>query len=119
MIVMRTSPIDKVPPSSSGLRPGSGKDKGFIGDMTNIMSGIMGSRQKLTDKAIPSMQGQKKKAKHTFWEQIGPTGGGPQVPEVIPSYNGDVTAAIWRGQVNFTYYYLIVRLCLDKFNLII
>lgn len=36
-------PIDEVPPSSSLLRPGPGKDKEFIVGMRNIVSWITGS----------------------------------------------------------------------------
>ncbi|KAI5654106.1 hypothetical protein M9H77_31293 [Catharanthus roseus] len=57
-------------------------------------SGVAGGKKRL-------------KKSETIWQQIGPTLGSPQEPDMILSYNRHIAAAIWCGQVNLQYSYVL------------
>ncbi|KAI5653924.1 hypothetical protein M9H77_31111 [Catharanthus roseus] len=61
--------------------------------------GIAGSRQKIPEKSRPPTNPtQRKKSKNDGWEQTGPADGGPQDPDIVPSYSSHVAGCICRGQ---------------------
>lgn len=38
----------------------------------------------------------------------------PQISEIIQSYSRHVASVIWRRQVDFTFHYYLILLCIDK-----
>ncbi|KAI5676391.1 hypothetical protein M9H77_07341 [Catharanthus roseus] len=82
-------PVPIVEASSSGHKPAPGKGKELTGSFMSVMSKIVGSRQKRSEKLHPPTNPrQRKKSKNDGWEQTGPSDGGPQDPVLVPSYRG-------------------------------